>query len=80
MKLPRNISGRELAKALRALDYHIVRQRGSHMMLASPRNGTHQIVIPDHRSLKVGTLGQLVSDIAKHHGMTKEELIERLGL
>lgn len=56
MKLPRDLSGRDLSKALRKLGYEITRQTGSHIRLTTQRKGEHHLTIPDHASLKVGTL------------------------
>ena len=39
MKLPRNLSGRGLAEALRSQGYQIARQTGSHIRLVTIRNG-----------------------------------------
>ena len=80
MKLPRNVTGRQLATALAALEYTIIRQRGSHMNLTTQRGGEHHIVIPDHRPIKPGLLNRLLKDIAQHHGLSRDELIEKLRL
>lgn len=45
MKLPRDVSGRELAKAAGILGYQITRQTGSHIRLTTTRNGEHHITI-----------------------------------
>jgi predicted RNA binding protein YcfA (HicA-like mRNA interferase family) len=80
VKLPRNIDGRRLAAALERLGYVVCRQRGSHIHLASGRLGEHHVVVPDHHPLKTGTLGRVLKDVAEHHGMSRDELIEKLGL
>ena len=54
MKLPRDISGVELAKKLTVLGYEISRQNGSHIRLSTQQNGEHHITIPQHDPLKVG--------------------------
>ncbi|MEJ7830209.1 MAG: type II toxin-antitoxin system HicA family toxin [Segetibacter sp.] len=41
MKIPRNISGKEIIKALKVFGYEVVRQNGSHIMVTSKRNGEH---------------------------------------
>ena len=78
MKLPRSLSGRELAKALRRVGYLATRQTGSHIRLTCPTPSEHHVTIPDHSPLKVGTLAAILSDVAGHQKMTREELIERL--
>ena len=39
MRLPRNINGKELAKALRVLNYEITRQKGSHIRVTTQLDG-----------------------------------------
>ena len=41
MKLPRDVSGQQLQRALRRLGYEAVRQRGSHVRLTTQVNGEH---------------------------------------
>ena len=78
MRIPRDLTGKELIKALGKLGYEVTRQSGSHIRLTTSRNGTHHITIPDHRPIKVGTLSAIMSDIAAHHQMTREELLTLL--
>ena len=67
MKLPRDISGIELAKHLKILEYGISHQTGSHIRLTTNKNGTHHITIPAHDPLRIGTLNAILQDIAEHH-------------
>ncbi|MCB0767320.1 MAG: type II toxin-antitoxin system HicA family toxin [Flavobacteriales bacterium] len=78
MRIPRDLTGKELIRALAKLGYEVTRQSGSHMRLTTSRNGTHHITIPDHRPIKVGTLAGILGDIATHHHMTREELLALL--
>ena len=78
MKLPRDLSGMGLAKHLAKLEYSTTRQTGSHMRLSTDRNGAHHITIPAHDPLKFGTMNSILRDIAEHHGMTREELLQAL--
>ncbi len=48
MKLPRDISGKDLIKALSSLDYEVTRQTGSHIRLTTKLNGEHHITVPAH--------------------------------
>jgi predicted RNA binding protein YcfA (HicA-like mRNA interferase family) len=80
VKLPRDVTGARLAAALEELGYRFVRQRGSHIHLVTERFGEHHVVVPDHRPVKPGTLNQLLKQVAEHHGMTRDELIDRLKL
>lgn len=67
MRIPRDVGGEGFAKRLRKLDCHITRQTGSHMRLTR-RIGEedHYITIPMHRPLKIGTLSNILKDIAHH--------------
>ena len=78
MRIPRDLTGKELIKALGKLEYEVTRQSGSHIRLTTSRNGTHHITIPDHRPVKVGTLSGILGDIAAHHQMTRDELLTLL--
>ena len=80
MKLPRNIGGAQLVKALRALDYTVTRQRGSHIRMTTVRDGEHHEVIPNHSPIKLGTLHSILKSVAAHHKITLEELLRRLDL
>lgn len=78
MSLPRDLSGRDLVKALSAFGYQVVRKSGSHIRLSTQQNGEHHVTVPDHDPLKVGTLSGIISDVASHLGLTRQELIQRL--
>lgn len=80
MKLPRDISGADLTKALRALDYAVTRQKGSHIRLTTERDGTHHETIPAHSPLKLGTLHHILQSVAAHHQLTLEDVIAVLKL
>jgi len=71
MKLPRDISGIELAKHLKILEYEISHQTGSHIRLTTNKNGT----IPAHDTLRTGTLNAILRDIAEHHKITRTKLL-----
>ena len=79
MKLPRDLSGDELARALKRFGYEVTRQSGSYMRLSSGFKGTqHHITIPAHAPLKVGTLSQILSDVAGYLELTRDQLAEKL--
>jgi predicted RNA binding protein YcfA (HicA-like mRNA interferase family) len=78
-KIPRNISGRELAKLLNSYNYNVVRESGSHIRLISTYQQTeHKITIPDHQPIKIGTLNNILNDIAEYLKISKQELINEL--
>lgn len=78
MKLPRNISGKDLIKVLSRLDYEVTRQTGSHVRLTTQRNGEHHITVPAHNPIKIGTLNAILKGIGEHIGLSRNELIELL--
>jgi len=78
-KIPRDINGRELVKLLSRYEYRIVRESGSHIRLVSKYKQTeHKITIPDHQPIKIGTLNNILNDIAEYLKMSKQELIQEL--
>jgi len=77
MKLPREITGRQLAAALvRSWGYRRVHQVGSHVVLETDAPSHHRISIPDHVPLRVGTLNAVLRAVAAHLGTTREALLE----
>jgi predicted RNA binding protein YcfA (HicA-like mRNA interferase family) len=64
MKLPRDVSGSELAKQLKVFGYQITRQTGSHLRLTTSEGGEHHLTVPRHDPLKLGTLAGILSDVA----------------
>lgn len=78
MKLPRDLSGEELTKALGKLGYVVDHQTGSHIRLTTQENGEHHITIPNHSPIKVGTLSAILRDVENHFNLTREECLTRL--
>ena len=79
MKLPRDLSGRELAALLRIYGYEISRQVGSHIRLVSNMRGhEHHLTIPDHTTLRVGTLNAVLVDVAEYLGREKASVASEL--
>ena len=78
MRLPRNLSGDDLAKFLQRYDYEITRQAGSHMRLTTTYLGEHHITIPRHKSLRVGTLNNILKDVAQHLEISRDDLVREL--
>ena len=78
MKLPRDISGADLAKRLGRVGYEVTRQTGSHLRLTITERGQHHVTIPNHDPLKVGTLAGVLNDVAAHLEISRDELIQRL--
>ena len=79
MRLPRDLSGRELIRLLKRYGYESTRQVGSHIRftielprLRSPDNDSH------HDSLRIGTLNSILSDVADYLGMDRSKLMQEL--
>ncbi|MSU50913.1 MAG: type II toxin-antitoxin system HicA family toxin [Opitutus sp.] len=81
MRIPRQVSGFDLMRALRVLGYERVRQEGSHIRLTTESNGTHHVTVPAHRPIKIGTLlNGVPKPVAAHHRLSVEELLAKLAL
>ncbi len=78
MRLPRDLSGKELAQALGAFGYRITRQTGSHLRLTTTDHGEHHVTVPQHDPLRVGTLAGILTDVARHFGLTRDEVASRV--
>ncbi|HPD32390.1 MAG TPA: type II toxin-antitoxin system HicA family toxin [Phycisphaerae bacterium] len=78
MKLPRDLSGDDLTKALAVLGYQPTRQRGSHVRLTTQQGGEHHLTVPQHSPLKLGTLAGILATVAAHFNLTRDQLMERL--
>jgi len=67
------VSGRQVVAALTRLGYVAVRQRGSHVRMRHPSDSSRRpVTVPDHRSLKPGTLHAILRDA----NLTVDELLE----
>jgi predicted RNA binding protein YcfA (HicA-like mRNA interferase family) len=79
MRLPRNISGDDLIKALSHYGYKMTRQTGSHVRLTrTTKDGKFHITIPKHKPIRVGTLNHILNDVSIQLKMEKTELFEIL--
>ena len=79
MKLPRDMAGEELAALLGRYGHKVTRQAGSHMRLTSTLKGSeHHITIPRHKPLRVGTLSNIVNEIAAYLEIERQKLTEQL--
>ena len=78
MRIPRDISGQVLCKKLEKYGYTITRQKGSHIRLTTQRNGEHHITIPNHNSLRIGTLSNIIQSVANHMNKEKEDIVKEL--
>lgn len=80
MRLPRDVSGQQLTRALKSLGYETTRQSGSHIRLTTAENGEHHITIPNHDPIKIGTLASILDDVAAHFEISRPDLILKIRL
>jgi predicted RNA binding protein YcfA (HicA-like mRNA interferase family) len=78
MRLPRDLSAGDLITALRSFGYEATRQSGSQIRLTTQQGGEHLLTIPNHDSLRLGTLSGVLADVAEHLGLTRDQVLERL--
>ncbi|MHB8569767.1 MAG: type II toxin-antitoxin system HicA family toxin [Metallibacterium sp.] len=78
MRIPRDLSGADLVKHLGKLGYAVSRQTGSHLRLTRNEDGEHHVTIPNHDPLRIGTLAAILDSVAKHLGVSRDELLELL--
>jgi len=72
-KLPTDLSGRDLIKALQKIGFVAQRQRGSHIVLRRD-SPFARVTVPNHKTLRVGTLRTILHEAQ----LTVEQLIELL--
>ena len=78
MKLPRDVSGADLIKALGRIGYSVTRQTGSHVRLSTLSPTSHHITVPAHDPIKIGTLSSILSVVAAHRKQGRDELAREL--
>ena len=75
MKLPRNLSGEYQVKHLsKRWDYVKVHQVGSDIILQTQHPTHHRIAVPEHATLRIGTLNAILASLAAHKGVSKEAI------
>ena len=75
MKLPRDVSSKELVSLLKRLGFKVTRQRGSHIRLEY--NGQH-ITVPAHNQIKPGLLHAILKSVSEITEIEMEKLYEML--
>jgi predicted RNA binding protein YcfA (HicA-like mRNA interferase family) len=75
MRIPRDISGQQLADVLcRRWRYVKVHEVGSHMILETSEPTQQRISIPDHHPLRLGTLSSILRKVAQHKGVPRDAI------
>ena len=78
-KIPRNLEANELIKLLhKRYNYEVTGQVGSHIRLTTTTSGQHHITIPNHNPIKLGTLSSILTNIASHLNISKQQLLDEL--
>ena len=79
MKIPRDLSGDELVQALcRNWNYRIIHQEGSHVVLETEEPSHQRLVVPAHKTLRIGTLASIIRAVANHKKVERQVIIESL--
>ncbi|MEO7453689.1 MAG: type II toxin-antitoxin system HicA family toxin [Fimbriimonadales bacterium] len=79
MRIPRDISGRELVRLLqKCYGYEVTRQTGSHIRLTRTGDAARHLTIPDHANVRIGTLSSIVGDVAEQVGLDRSAVINEL--
>jgi len=65
MKVPRDVDADKLITIMKRYGYVVVRQTGSHIRLSKTldNKNEHNITIPNHRPIKIGTLQNIASQV-----------------
>lgn len=75
MKLPRDLSGERLARAMARVGDRVTRQTGSHMRLTLDGPAQYHLTIPAHpEELRAGTLSAILSMAAEPLRVSREQL------
>ena len=76
MKIPRDVSGAQLANVLcRRWQYARVHQVGSHIILETSTPTHQRVAIPEHNPIRLGTLIAILRAVAQHKGVTRDAII-----
>ena len=71
MKVPRDVSGAEAAKALQRLGFVVTRQVGSHIRMAK---GSIRVTVPNHKAILPKTLQAAL----RQAGVSLEDFLNNL--
>ncbi len=80
MRLPRDLSGYNLVKALERIGYAPARQEGSHVQLTFAGPPQHHVTVPLHDTLRMGLLAAILDEVAEARHLDRAELIRLLEI
>ena len=79
MKVPRDVDASDLITVFVRYGYTVTRQTGSHIRLSKQSDeGTHNITIPNHSPIKVGTLQSIIRDFCNKNDLSIDEIYRQL--
>ena len=78
MKIPRDVSGAEIVRKLKVFGYSPTRQTGSHIRVTTQEFGEHHLTVPNHDPVRLGTLNNILSDVAAHFQMDRDKVLAKL--
>ena len=78
MRLPRDLTGAQMMRALTKLGYSPTRQTDSHVRLTCELPVQHHVTVPMHDPLRIGTLAAVLTAVADAHGLKRDELLQWL--
>jgi predicted RNA binding protein YcfA (HicA-like mRNA interferase family) len=59
----------------RSWGYQVVHQEGSHFVLETEQPSHRRIVVPAHKTLRLGTLNAILRSVAGHKHIDRQELL-----
>lgn len=78
MRVPRDVAGTDLVKALGRLGYQRTRQVGSHIRPTRKTLGEQHLTVPDHNPIKIGTLNAILKEVAEQTGLDRNQLLSKM--
>lgn len=79
MKIPRDLSGRDLVRNLcRYWGYEIIHEEGSHIVLETEEPSHQRLVVPDHKTLRIGTLVAILRAVTTHKDIERQAILDSL--
>jgi len=79
MRVPRDVNADELIKLLEHYCYVVIRQTGSHIrLLKKTGESEHNITIPNHSPIKIGTLQSIIKDICNFNKLNINNFYKQL--
>jgi len=66
-KMPRDLSGHKVRRILEYNGFRFIKEKGDHMAMKKEVDGRtiKRLTVPNHDTVKIGTLGQIVRDSEK---------------